>query len=125
MEYWSIMGRHIVAIPVIMLVFAPVLKRNANHMEKSIFNYNSKRAKETPDTWYFANTYAGNYFRKWGIISLIGSAVIAVVLYFLHVDANHASTILFVIQVLIVAGTYPATEHALKEKLDKGEKLRP
>lgn len=124
MSYWTITAKYIFVVPLIMLICAPLLKRSADHPE-SLFGYKSKRAKETPDTWYFANTYTGTLWQKWGVISLTGTVAAVVVLYFLHADAAVWSGILVGAQLVIMLGTGLIVEHTLKEKLDKGEKLKP
>ena len=124
MSYWTITAKYIFVVPLIMLICAPLLKRSANHFD-SLFGYKSKRAKETPDTWYFANTYLGKLWLKWGVISLIGTAAAFALLYFFHAVAHIWPLILMGAQIVIVLLTGLATEHTLKGKLDKGEKLRP
>ena len=124
MSYWAITAKYIFVVPLIMLVCAPLFRRSADHPE-SLFGYKSKRANETPDTWYFANTYIGKLWLKWGVISLAGTAAAFAVLYFLHAVAPIWPLILMGAQIVVVLATGLATEHALKEKLDKGGKLRP
>lgn len=125
MYFWNVIAKCDLLIPLLMLIGAPLLKRSANNIENSVFGYKSKRAKETPDTWYFANTYAAGLWQKWGEISIVGSAIAAVVLFFLKAEVSIWPIILMGVQLAILLSTLLATEHALKEKLDKGEKLRP
>lgn len=119
MSYWETMVLCDLWVPLAMLLCAPMMKQCADDYENDAFGYRTVRSRRNQDTWRFANEYAGTLWQKWGGITLAGTVVAAVALYFLHADAAIWSGILTGVQLVIIFGSIFAVEHALKEKFDE------
>ena len=107
--------------PIFMLIFGRVLLKCANQSRNSALGYKTRRSTSSQEAWIFANTTAGRYWIRLGLICL---PVIIIVCLFLGLYVHNAGVEdsrlkyyfygVFGFPLLLFLSVIPYTERKLK-----------
>ena len=103
-------------MPVLMIVFGRMLKKNPPKKINRLYGYRSTRSSKNMDTWKFAQEYCGGIWVKFGIVLMPLSLV---VLLFMDRSYNFISVIvilIYFVQIAVLFISVFLTERALKKK---------
>ena len=107
-------------IPITMIVFGYILNTKPPKEINGVYGYRTSRSRKNKDTWYFANTYCGKLWWKFGWIMLFGTIVIHLPLVACD-DENTISIFVMAstfIQMIWMIGSVFSVEKALKKEFD-------
>ena len=103
-------------MPVLMVVFGKMLKKNPPKKINGLYGYRSTRSSKNMDTWKFAQEYCGGIWVKFGIVLMPLSLV---VLLFTDRSYNFISVIvilIYFVQIAVLFVSVFLTERALKKR---------
>lgn len=107
-------------IPVSMLIFGSLFKKNVPREINWIFGYRTAMSMKNQETWRFAHNYCGRIWTKAGAILLAVSAAVSACSFAFGKDvADAASVILCGVQIVFLIGSIFPTEKALRRNFDK------
>lgn len=119
MGFWIFMLICALITPVIMVITGGVFIKHPPK-ENGMYGYNTKRSRQSPEAWKFANEYLGRLWLVAGLIMLPLSA--AVMLLFFGSDKDTigiACSIIACIQPAVMVMLMIPIEIALKQKFNK------
>ena len=106
-------------IPVIMLVFGWIFRRQAPKKINVWYGYRSARSMKNEDTWVFAHQHIGRTWMLVGVVLLVVSVIPMIAVYGKDVDTvSVVSLVLTVVQLIPLIVSLIPTERALKKTFD-------
>ena len=107
-------------IPVIMLVFGWIFRRQAPKKINVWYGYRSARSMKNEDTWVFAHQHIGRTWMLVGVVLLVVSVIPMIAVYGKDDDTvSVVSLVLTVIQLIPLIVSLIPTERALKRTFDE------
>ena len=107
-------------IPVIMLVFGWIFRRQAPKKINVWYGYRSARSMKNEDTWVFAHQHIGRTWMIAGAVLLVISVIPMIALYGKDMDTVCVvSLVLTVVQLIPLIVSLIPTEQALKNTFDE------
>ena len=107
-------------IPVIMLVFGWIFRRQAPKKINVWYGYRSARSMKNEDTWVFAHQHIGRTWMLVGAVLLVISVIPMIAVYGKDDDTvSVVSLVLTVIQLIPLVVSLIPTERALKKTFDE------
>ena len=114
--FWWIMLACELIIPVTMIVFGFIMKKNAPKDINYIFGYRTTRSMKNQDTWEFAHKHCGRIWWKIGLIMLIITSIVNIPFYNSNENVfGNVTTIVTVVQLVVLLVSIIPTEIALKK----------
>jgi len=118
MGFWFFMMICELIIPVFMIVFGSLFKKNPPKEINNTFGYRTKRSKTNFETWTLAHNYFGAIWQKIGIVVLIITVVVLFLVLGKSEDViGYTGLALTVMQLVFVLMPIPFTENRLKKYL--------
>ena len=106
-------------IPVIMLVFGWIFRRQAPKKINVWYGYRSARSMKNEDTWVFAHQHIGRTWMIAGAVLLVISVIPMIAVYGKDIDTvSVVSLVLIVVQLIPLIVSLIPTERALKKTFD-------
>ena len=107
-------------IPVIMLVFGWIFRRQAPKKINVWYGYRSARSMKNEDTWVFAHQHIGRTWMLVGAVLLVISVIPMIAVYGKDDDTvSVVSLVLLFVQMLPMIMSLIPTERALKRTFDE------
>ena len=107
-------------IPVIMLVFGWIFRRQAPKKINVWYGYRSARSMKNEDTWVFAHQHIGRTWMLVGVVLLVVSVIPMIAVYGKDDDTvSVVSLVLLFVQMLPMIMSLIPTERALKRTFDE------
>ena len=107
-------------IPVIMLVFGWIFRRQAPKKINVWYGYRSARSMKNEDTWVFAHQHIGRTWMLVGVVLLVVSVIPMIAVYGKDDDTvGVVSLVLLFVQMLPMIMSLIPTERALKRTFDE------
>ena len=107
-------------IPVIMLVFGWIFRRQAPKKINVWYGYRSARSMKNEDTWVFAHQHIGRTWMLVGAVMLLISVIPMIAVYGKDDDTvSVVSLVLLFVQMLPMIMSLIPTERALKRTFDE------
>ena len=107
-------------IPVIMLVFGWIFRRQAPKKINVWYGYRSARSMKNEDTWVFAHQHIGRTWMLVGAVLLVVSVIPMIAVYGKDDDTvSVVSLVLLFVQMLPMIMSLIPTERALKRTFDE------
>ena len=107
-------------IPVIMLVFGWIFRRQAPKKINVWYGYRSARSMKNEDTWVFAHQHIGRTWMLVGAVLLVVSVIPMIAVYGKDDDTvSVVSLVLLFVQMLPMIMSLIPTERALKKTFDE------
>lgn len=119
MWFWFFMFFCNLLVPILMLAFGRVMRKNPPKDINSVYGYRTKRSMKNQDTWDFAHAFCGMLWQRLGWILLVPS--ILVQLPFIHGTENQiavVSVVVCAVQIVVLIGSIFPVERALKKNFD-------
>ena len=119
MWFWFFMFFCNLLVPILMLAFGRVMRKNPPKDINGVYGYRTKRSMQNQDTWDFAHACCGKLWQKLGWILLVPS--ILVQLPFIHGTENQiavVSGVVCAVQIVVLIGSIFPVERALKKNFD-------
>lgn len=115
MRFWWFIFLCDCLMPLLMILGGRMMWKHCPKKVNGIIGYRTRRSMKNSDTWKFANEYAGKLWWKAGIVLLIPTIIIHIPFYGSDEDTTGImSTIVLMIQLVILIGTIFPVERALK-----------
>ena len=127
MWFWWFMFISDLLIPLVMIVGGMLMWKRTPKKINGIYGYRTSRSMKNLDTWTFAHCYIG---RLWWVIGwiILAPTVLANLPFVGKGDdaISVVSTVVLIVQMLILVATVIPTERALKRAFDEnGERKQP
>ena len=107
-------------IPVIMLVFGWIFRRQAPKKINVWYGYRSARSMKNEDTWVFAHQHIGRTWMLVGAVLLVVSVIPMIAVYGKDDDTvSVVSLVLLFVQMIPMIMSLIPTERALKRTFDE------
>lgn len=108
-------------LPGLMLIFGMVFVRNAPKTINYAYGYRTRRSMLNQDTWEFAQAYFGQLWKRLGVILLPLSILFSLPMLWMedHDKQGILTTVLEVIQLIVLIGSIFPVERALKREFDE------
>ena len=120
MASWILMFFSNLIVPIVLMSFGSVLRKNAPGQINALFGYRTTRSMKNRDTWEFANNLWGRLAWKWGLWMLIGTIAAMIAVFFASEDVvSSVGMIVMLLQVAVILLTIPVVEKALKKEFDE------
>lgn len=108
----------VLIMPVMMVVFGWVFRTHPPKKINWFYGYRTKRSVSSQEAWDFAHAHIGKAWTYLGTVMLPASAVSVILLLSTEgYDYWVAGMLLLSAEVVIMVGTMPLTEMALKKEL--------
>ena len=120
MGMWIYLTLISLLVPGILAAIGSIFRNSAPADINPIYGYRSTMSMKNQDTWEFANTYWGKLAWKWGLTLIPASAAIMVAVIWAGVEVVSITLgVVEMLQILVLLGTIPAVERALKREFDQ------
>ena len=120
MWFWWFMFISDLLIPLVMIVGGMLMWKRTPKKINGIYGYRTSRSMKNLDTWTFAHRYIG---RLWWVIGwvTVPASVISMLPFVGRGDdaISVVSTVVLIVQMLILVATVIPTERALKRAFDE------
>ena len=120
MWFWWFMFISDLLIPLVMIVGGMLMWKHTPKKINGIYGYRTSRSMKNLDTWTFAHRYIG---RLWWVIGwiILAHTVLANLPFVGKSDdaISVVSTVVLIVQMLILVATVIPTERALKRAFDE------
>ena len=120
MWFWWFMFISDLLIPLVMIVGGMLMWKRTPKKINGIYGYRTSRSMKNLDTWTFAHRYIG---RLWWVIGwvTVPASVISMLPFVGKGDdaISVVSTVVLIVQMLILVATVIPTERALKRAFDE------
>ena len=120
MGIWFMMLGFNLLIPALILVAGRLMHKNAPKTVNWIIGYRTAMSVKNEDTWAFAHKIAGDFWWKWGWVTLVVAIVAMLLVLGRSVEVvSAAGGILMFLELIPVIAVIPHTEKVLKKTFDK------
>lgn len=112
------------AIPVIIILIGFLFKKNPPQNMRGMVGYRTKRSRASKDAWDYAQIRSAELFYNLGFKMLIASVILNIIMMVIPAIRNSevtftvVSTIILVLQILVLCSTVYIVEKELKEKFE-------
>ena len=119
MWFWWFMFISDLLIPLVMIVGGRLMWKRTPKKINGIYGYRTSRSMKNLDTWTFAHRYVGRLWWIVGWISIAPSAIAMLPFIGKSDDViSVISTVVLVVQMLVLVATMIPAERALKRNFD-------
>lgn len=120
MHLWIILLITNLIVPVTMILFGKLFMENPPKDINSVYGYRTRLSMKNQDTWDFAHRYNGKVWFFTGLVVLPATILVMLLLLWSN-DAviGTVGLLICTVQLVILLGTIPVIEKALRKNFDE------
>lgn len=120
MTLWIILFFANLLTPGLMIGFGRLFQKSPPEKINSVYGYRTAMSMKNQDTWEFAHRYNGKVWYTAGMV-MLPITILAMILLLWTSEAviTIVGSVICILQLLVLLGTIPIIEKALRETFDK------